>query len=27
MLMGATLFIYNAVIMIIKLDKESQDEK
>jgi len=26
MLMGAALFIYNAVIMIIKLDKESQDE-
>jgi len=24
--MGAALFIYNAVIMIIKLDKESQDE-
>jgi hypothetical protein len=23
MLMGAALFIYNAVIMIIKLDKES----
>jgi hypothetical protein len=26
MLMGLTLFIYNAVIIIIKLDKESQDE-